>query len=124
MSDCVRNTCSCFSGEVSSSYADEFRLLMRNIFQNVLSNDEVRTFHWYLKLPKRLLEDCTPSVAILQCLEERNFIKNWKEDPTSLKQDLVKAIDRHDLAYKVDELTGIESVAIIVDRSTLITSLL
>ena len=107
MSDYIHTTRSCFSDEVSSSYADEFRLMIRNIFQNFLSNEEMKTFHWYLKLPKRLLDDASPSVAILRCLEERNFIKSWREDPTGLRQDLVKAIDRYDLVSKVDELIGI-----------------
>lgn len=107
MSDYVSNTSQWEAGY--KAYTDEFRCLMLHIFTDDLSNCEVKSVHWYLNFPKRFLDEPCFSEAVLRCLEERNFLKNWMKNPQSCKWFLDTVLKRMDLGDKVQELAGILS---------------
>ena len=105
MSDCLLPG-ACSDGAPTPSRYTEFRLLMRSIVQDNFSTDELRTFHWRMELPKRVLEESTPSIAILRALEERNIALKWCTDQTQLIQILEETLHRNDLAERVQQWSG------------------
>lgn len=83
-----------------------FRLLMKEIVMDKLSDEQVNILHWYLKLPARLLgESCVP-MAVLRSLEETQIILEWSRNPSSLISILQTVLNRDDLAVHVSKYSG------------------
>ena len=99
--------CSYFSNATVTIPPQEFRLLLKDILQWDLSKDELETFQWTLKLPKKLLEETVPPIAIIRYLEEKHHVENWDKDPMELIRILEQALpNRNDLATKIRQWSG------------------
>ncbi len=84
---------------------ESFRLLIKEIVVDEITHEKLNLLHWHLKLPLRLLDDSTPSMAILRSLEERRIMFKWSKEPETLI-DILQQIGRDDLAVKVQEWLG------------------
>ena len=104
MSDCLHGTC--LDNAPTQPHYAEFRSLLRSIVQDDFSTNELRTLHWKLKLPKKVLEESTLPIAFLRALEERNIALEWCTDPKQLIQILEETFHRNDLAEKVEQWSG------------------
>ncbi len=85
---------------------ENFRLLVKEIIVDKLTPESLNALHWCLQLPRKLLDDVMPSMAILRYLEEREIIFEWSKKPEALIRLLTKNLQREDLAAKVWEWSG------------------
>ena len=90
----------------TESYEHQFRVLVMQLFMDLLSLDQIESFFFVYKLPQRLRDHGRERLRfeVLTYIDER-LLNKWRKTPSAL-QNMLETIGRPDLSTKVQELVG------------------
>ena len=98
----------------TKSYEYRFRVLVMQLFMNLLSLDQIESFIFVYKLPQRLRDHGRERLRseVLTYIDEQ-LLDHWRKNPRAL-QDVLEVLGRPVLSTKVQELVGNSELLIAV----------
>ena len=98
----------------TKSYEYRFRVLVMQLFMNLLSLDQIESFFFVYKLPQRLRDHGRERLRseVLKYIDEQ-LLDQWRKNPRAL-QDVLEVLGRPALSTKVQELVGKSELLIAV----------
>ena len=97
----------CFGNELeTNSYEHQFRVLVMQLFMDLLSLDQIERFFFVYKLPQRLRDHGRERLRseVLTYINEQ-LLDKWRKTPSAL-QDVLEILGRPGLSTQVQELVG------------------